>query len=56
MLLAFSGLSFAVHGLPGVPRRVQAPNAWDVKSTWTVAKASPFLFACPPGFPSFMFP
>ncbi len=41
MLVAFSGLSFAVHGLPGVPRRVQSPNTWNVKDSWTVARVSP---------------
>lgn len=38
MLVAFSGLSFAVHGLPGVPRRVNSPVTWDVKDSWTVAR------------------
>lgn len=40
MLVAFSGLSFAVHGLPGVPRRVNSPVTWDVKDSWTVARVS----------------
>lgn len=43
VLVAISGLSFAVGGGGGsggggsVPRRVQSPNTWDVRSTWTVA-------------------
>ncbi|KAL4853336.1 Calcium-transporting ATPase 2 [Chlorella vulgaris] len=42
VLVAISGLSFAVGGGGSggggsVPRRVQSPNTWDVRSTWTVA-------------------
>lgn len=44
MLLAFSGLSFAVHGGGSgggrVPRRVQTPNVWDASSNWSVAAVS----------------
>ena len=39
MLVAFSGLSFAVRG-GGAPSRVSAPNVWQVKDTWTVAAVS----------------
>ncbi|KAL4447751.1 hypothetical protein ABPG75_004970 [Micractinium tetrahymenae] len=38
MLVLFSALSFAVRGLPGVPRRVHSPNTWEVKASWTVAR------------------
>jgi hypothetical protein len=30
MVLAWSGLSFAVAPAPGVPRRVSTPNTWEV--------------------------
>lgn len=30
MIVAWSGLSFAVHPAPGVPRRVETPNTWEV--------------------------
>jgi hypothetical protein len=39
VLLAVSGLSFAVSGGGGVPRRVRSPNTWQT-STWTVAAVS----------------
>ena len=48
MLLAFSGLSFAVHGGgigsgggADVPRRVHSPNTWEVQASWRVAAVSP---------------
>jgi hypothetical protein len=31
MVLAWSGLSFAVRDVPGVPRRVLTPNTWEVR-------------------------
>lgn len=39
MVIAWSGLAYAVAkpAPGGVPRRVQMPNTWDVKTTWTVA-------------------
>ncbi len=39
MVIAWSGLAYAeAKPAPGgVPRRVQMPNTWDVKTTWTVA-------------------
>lgn len=38
MVIAWSGLSFAVQGSPGgqVPARVLMPNTWDVTDTWSV--------------------
>jgi hypothetical protein len=55
-LLAFSGLSFAVHGGSigsgggaDVPRRVHSPNTWDVQGSWRVAVVSlPADPPCPP--------
>jgi boron transporter len=40
LVIAWSGLSFAVGGAPGggVPSRVQTPNTWDTKETWKAAK------------------
>jgi hypothetical protein len=32
MVLAWSGLSFAVQPAPGVPRRVSTPNTWEVRA------------------------
>jgi hypothetical protein len=31
MVVAWSGLSFAVTPAPGVPRRVATPNTWQVR-------------------------
>jgi hypothetical protein len=39
MVVAWSGLAYAIAkpSPGGLPRRVQMPNTWDVKTTWTVA-------------------
>jgi hypothetical protein len=38
MVVAWSGLSFAVTGTPeGVPSRIAMPNTWDVKTGWSTA-------------------
>lgn len=56
MLLAFSGLSFAVHGGGSgggsVPRRVQTPNVWDASSNWSVAAVSRTRGDSVPGAPA----
>ena len=31
MVVAWTGLSFALQGVPGVPRRVETPNTWEVR-------------------------
>lgn len=36
-LAAWTGLSYAVSGPPGVPSRVESPSVWDVTGTWGVA-------------------
>lgn len=38
MVVAWSGLSFAVSGYPGVPVRLSTPNTWQVTSPWLVAQ------------------
>ena len=37
LVIAWSGLSYALSGPSGVPSRVSAPNTWSVTSTWSVA-------------------
>jgi hypothetical protein len=35
--VAWTALSFAVQGVPGVPRRVRTPDTWEMGNTWAVA-------------------
>jgi len=35
--VAVTGLSFALRGVEGAPRRVDTPNTWDMPGTWGVA-------------------
>jgi hypothetical protein len=40
MVLAWSGLLFAVTPTPGVPRRVATPNTWEVRGLLRVGGSS----------------
>lgn len=42
MVVVWSGLGYCIAkpSPGGIPRRVQLPNTWDVKGTWTVAGVS----------------
>lgn len=40
MVVAWSGLSFALDSAPpGVPRRIDTPNTWEMRDTWSTARA-----------------